>query len=179
MATPLLHTRVRDSIEMSQAPVQVLAAIKALAGEQFCLDVDDSDPDNILFEMKRQTDDITISGLIRRWQGTESRLDYIGEVDVTLPGAIIPNIMLTILLGGASILYWLSIAPQQGRFSFFINIPTFYILAIITFLIYLGVIYRIGNMLLRSYRGDKRRWQLQQEMAKVIEGIRNIETHAA
>lgn len=177
MSAPLLHSRVRDSIEISDSPRQVLDKIKALAEEQFRLEVDDSDPDNILFEMTRQSEDIIISGLIRRWQGTESRLDFIGEVNIPPHDSRKQQAIVALLVILTSIFLFDFIILDSIRTSRFIRLPDIFIL-FVAWSFPTIIVALIAYPLIVHNTANRKRWHLQQELAKIIERIRRIETYA-
>lgn len=177
MPAPLLHSRVRDSIEIPQSPGEVLARIKALAGEQFRLEVDEADHDNIHFEMTRKNNDIIIHGVIRRWQGTESRLDFMGEVGVPASSSRSQQYLVAAIVAVAGIFMFkiavldsLRISPISRPGDLFAIIFAWLIPTLIVGLIAYAVIVRD--------RGSRKRWHLQQELAKIVEQIRKIETDA-
>lgn len=184
MPAPLLHSRIRDSIEIRQSPRQVLDKIKVFSDEQFRLELDEADHDNIHFEMTQKNEEFVIHGVIRRWQGTESRLDFMGEVNIP-ESASQPNRLFLagiILIEGIFlfkfiILDSLSVAPANTNtfltlFMLFLMwfVPTM-ILAAFTYWIMLFIRAKINQ-------GNDKHWQVQQELAKIIEEFRELETDA-
>lgn len=175
MPAPLLHSRVRHSIEISDTPQQLLAKLKVLSGEQFRLELDETDHDNIHFEMIQKNEEIVIHGVIRRWQGTESRLDFMAEVDVPPHDSRLQQaiVVLFVILAGIFLFDFIildSIRINQASFPdlFFLSVAWSFPTLIVALIAYPLIVRNTAN---------HKRWHVQQEMAKIIERIRKIETH--
>lgn len=169
MTSPLLHTRVRESLTIECPPEQVISELEALAGGRFSMAVDDSDSDNILFEMIRGTQaDIIISGIVKRWHGTDSRLDFEGEVDVPAANTSLQKILVIVVTSVMSILYWELLIISSSYIALRNPIAIWGILSILT-----G---SFAYWLLMRDTNSKKRWRVQQEMAQFVEQIRSLQT---
>mgnify|MGYP000150024592 CR=1 FL=1 len=170
MTPPLLHTRIRKSLNIEQAPEQVIRQLDALTNDNFRMIVDESDSDNLQFKMQRGLPpDIIISGFVRRWHGTDSRLDFVAEVNVPPANTRIQQLLALVVTLTMMFVYGRILLSWSDSPVFLWN--TTAILGILTILTGWA-----SYWLLVRDTNSKKRWRVQQEIAQFVTRIEALAT---
>ena len=160
-------------MDSSLAPEQVANILETQIPTLSLLD---SDSNGITFQY--QTEDILVDGIIQRWQGTESHIEIVAELNQALLSNTERNTVIGIVVGGAVIISYFIVqlllnAECLTRDVYdvcreYSSESTYLTIAFIV--MWFGVLGFIWAM--RKYDPKiARRWQTQQQLAVVIEEI--------
>lgn len=180
-----MRTSLSDSVESPELPHITLKHLIVNVPENYKLSYNDADNDNILFEFIRDDESIVISGQIRRWQGTQSHIQFDGEVDVPPQVSLIRKTIFALIVGIPTI-YWLWNLVLPGLLYLLVfegNIlkSDLAVSALLGFLTSLSLLiffmpilaYAAKSLILHDSNVNKR-WQRQQELHQQIEVLKRI-----
>lgn len=180
MSKPLLHTQVRDVLDIPMPPHIVAQRLQALLPPTMSLELGDLEGDDIEFTAIRTNDinqqEIRITGVMQRWQGTDTRLRLHAVVDVPAPSQNLQHALVVLVIIVMSIIYGRFIGIQslisdltEGFMSAYAILGVFGL-----WLILVIITGWISYWLIVRDTASERRWHVQQELNGVLNRIRAL-----
>lgn len=179
MVKTILHTRVSESFYFEQSPHEIVHHIETAIWHNLSVTVqENSEHFNFkILKLNEQHPEITITGTIRHWQGTNSRCDFEGLVDVPSPNTTLQQAWVVLIVAIVSVIFWRWILIDLGGLLILFDLPLVMGLSIISMEVPIAIIIGgISYSLIVRDTSDKRRWQVQQDMGKIIEGLYTLGT---
>ncbi len=178
MVRTILHTRVSDTFYFEQSPEEISHLIETTQWHNLSIAVQENIEhfDFQIIKLVEQHPEIVINGTIRRWQGTNSRCDFEGNVEVPPPNSGAQHRLVALILAIISVVYWFWVLDafyvfSEPSFLIFIGIPIF-----TGWLFIMIVVGLISFRLIVKDNSDQRRWEVQQEMGWIIDGLHTLGT---
>jgi hypothetical protein len=168
MKKPFLHSRIHKQLELGINTDEAAEALRKLGAV-----VDSSDVDAMPFVI--EAEDYHIEGLIQRWEGTESRIRFEGELTLapfnqTLRTRIVAvSAVFVVLAAFFFIIPWsIDFFGAEGFFKLYV--AHFFVAAVIVIPLIAGI-FRLA-----SYDPlAKRRWDAQQALGEFAGAVQKMQ----
>ena len=179
MSKAILHTEISREIDSPFAPEIVAAHLKS---QDLALEIGTYDGDDVPFVYR--TERIHLKGVVRRWQGTETRIKLVGKVLVpTFPEAltyvligmvflVVIGISFFVINDGANVIYrWLTNCVQVPCLNDY-NRLAIIRLGTLTVMMTSWIMSIFISIWLLGYDPyAKQRWRTQQELGQTVDTI--------
>lgn len=177
MQKPYLHSTLRRTVETPLTVDAVLDALEALQSPQMQVVIDPSNAEYPYFEiivLQNHTEELLFSGIVERWQGTEARVRFEGEV--LIPQLSHPKWLLVLNILAGFFFIWMLLDILLMTNYRLMQIVDASIPQMLVFLIGIGAVMgcffllnKLNEFVLR--KRSEPRWQAQQHLLTIANQI--------